>query len=81
MNYYSYKCTLEQKGTVKESPPQTSQHATVRHEFNLFSQFLDTMREALFKKISQNIKHHLQRILEGFIKDYFVQNLDCVSTE
>ena len=68
------------KETHNESPPQTSRHPTVRQEIYLFSKFLDAIRENLISnKISQNLKHDLQRMKAWFIIDYFVHKSDLIA--
>ena len=52
---------LESKEGLNESPPQTLRHVIVRQEINLFSIFLDKIREKLTDNdISQTEKHNLQ---------------------
>ena len=45
--FYSYISILESNKVINISPPQISRHAKLRHEINLFSQFLDSIRETL----------------------------------
>ena len=72
---------LESNEVLNESPSRTPRHAKVRHEINLFSQFLDSICEILTENdISQTSKIDLQRILAWFIIDCFVHNLGLIST-
>ena len=45
-----------------------------------FLKLLNTIRESLTSnEISQNVKHHLRKIIAWFIVDYFVHNIDLIS--
>ena len=71
---------LELKETQSEWPTQTSRHTTVRQEVCIFSKFWNPIRENLTcNKISQNVKHDLQKILVWFIIDYFVHNINLIA--
>ena len=77
----SYNFILESNELYNVSPPQTSLHAVVKQEINLYSQFLDSIRKTLTdNEISQIVEVDLQRIVTWFIIDYFVLNLDLLST-
>ena len=74
---YSYLSILEKTETESTSPVQTSRHTNVRNEIAAFSVFLNTIHENFAKnKISQKVKHDLQKILAWFIIDYFTIDID-----
>ena len=79
-NIYSYLSILELRETQGDSPTQTSRHRAVKQEVNVFSKFLNTIRENLtYNDISQNDKENLQQKKAWIITDYFVHNLDLKS--
>ena len=57
---FTYLCILEKTEFQGNSPIQASKHTTVRHDFAIFSDFLNTIRENLTRsEVSQNVKHEL----------------------
>ena len=79
-NIYSYLSILELRETQGDSQTQTSRPTAVRQEINIFSNFLNTIREKLKNNdISQNVEHDLQKLLAWFIIDNFLHNLDHIS--
>ena len=78
--FYSYVSILETIGRFYIPPLQTSRHATVIHNLNLFSQFPDSFREALTdSETSLIIKGDLQGYLAWLTIDYFELNLSIIS--
>ena len=76
---YTNSNILETTETQSTSPIQTSRHTKVRNEITVFSTFLYAIRENFSNNdISQNSKHDLQKILAGFIIDYFGHNIDLI---
>ena len=77
---YSYISILEKTEVQSISPTETSKHTKVRKEFTVFSTFFNIIRENFTNNdVSQNTKHDLQKILAGFIIDYFTHNLALIS--
>ena len=68
------------KEIQSDSPTQTSRHTIVRQEIQIFSKFLNEIREDLLNKdITQHVKHNLQKILAWFIVKYFIHNIDLIA--
>ena len=77
---YSYIYILEHIGTDSISPVQTSRHTKVRIEIAALATFLNTIRENFTSnEFSQNVKNVLQKILAGFIIEYFAYNIDLIA--
>ena len=77
---YSFLSILEKPESQGTSPVPTSKHPTVGHEFAIFSEYLNTIRENLTtNNVSQNVKHDFPKILAWFIINYFTHNLDLIS--
>ena len=67
---YSHLSKLELKEPQGDSLTQTSRHTNVRQVINIFSKFLNTIRENLTSNvITQHVKHDLQKISPWFIID------------
>ena len=65
----------------KRITTQTSRHAKLRQEINLFLQFSDSIRTTLIdNEKTQVVKVDLQRFLAWFIIIYFQHNLCLIST-
>ena len=59
---YSYTSILEMKVAQSDSPTRTSRHTTARQELNIFSKFLNAIREDLTSNdITQHVKHDLKK--------------------
>ena len=74
---YIFLSILKLKEPQRNSPTQTSLHTTIRQEIDLFSKFLNAIREDLTSNdLTQYGKHDLQKFLAWLIINYFVHNID-----
>ena len=77
---YSYLSILELNEPQSDSPTQISRHTIVQQEIDIFSNFLNAIREDLTKNvIIQHVRHDLQKVLAWFINDYFNHNIDLIA--
>ena len=67
---HSYLSLLKKPESQGTSPGQTSKHTTVRHEIEIFSEYLNTICENL---TSNEVS---QKIVAWFIIDYVTHNID-----
>ena len=68
------------KDPQNDSPTQRSRHTIVRQEIQIFSKFLNAIREDITKKdTTQHVSHDIQKILAWFITDYFDHNIGLIA--